>query len=70
MHFTEKEKQERLNRERINHLAFALRKRERLEQELREIDAYIATEARQYWKYRGYTAMPRIEKLRLAILGK
>jgi hypothetical protein len=40
-----------------------------LEQQLRETNALIQYEGNLYWQERGYTVMPRIEKLRAAILG-
>jgi hypothetical protein len=44
--------------------------REKLHRDLQDIDARIATLGRIYWRNRGYTVMPRIEKLRDAILGE
>jgi hypothetical protein len=70
MHETEAERQARLDRDRQKHLKYAMEKRDRLQKELQDTDEYIAHEARLYWKYRGFTVMPRIEKLRLAILGR
>ncbi len=43
--------------------------KDRLEQELRAVNANINTFGRNYWTRLGYTVMPRLEKLRAAILG-
>lgn len=58
-----------VERSRIDHLRYAISKSDRLKKELAETDAYIAAEGRLYWKARGYSVMPRIEKLRAEILG-
>ena len=63
------EKAERLDRERQGHLRYAFNKRDRLQKEIDELNAYIAAEGRLYWKHRGFSVMPRIEKLRTAILN-
>lgn len=43
--------------------------RRKLETELRETDELIKEHGRCYWLLQGYTVMPRIEKLKAAILG-
>ena len=69
MYETEAEKAEHLNRMRVEHLRDALKKRDELAKQLRNTDAYIEREGRLYWKHCGYSVMPRIERLRAAILG-
>jgi hypothetical protein len=59
-----------LQEERISHLIYAFNERDRLAKELAETDDFIAQEGRQYWKFLGYTVMPRLEKLRIAIMGE
>lgn len=56
-------------KERIAMLRQFFKRREELVSELRAIDANINVFGKSYWKHLGYTVMPRIEKLRLAILG-
>lgn len=38
--------------------------------QLRDIDDTITLLGRRYWKKRGFTVMPRLEKLRAAVLGE
>lgn len=73
MYFTETETEtERLARE-DREVEVALKvffqDQEEAERKLTEINSAITALGRKYWKYRGYTVMPRIERLRAAILG-
>jgi hypothetical protein len=53
-----------------NNLASLFRARDEAAKALTEIDRLIALDGREYWKLQGYTVMPRLEKLRIAILGE
>ena len=70
MHETEVEKQVRLQEQRKTALKHAFEVREDLVRQLADYDALIAREGRLYWKHLGFTVMPRVEKLRIAIMGE
>lgn len=52
---------------RAKHLKAAFERRDYLLRQIALEDAYINNEGRKYWNHLGYTAMPRIEKLRQAL---
>ncbi len=51
----------------IGQLTYDFNEKARLERELAHVNDRITKYGRQYWRSLGYTVMPRMEKLRIAI---
>lgn len=70
MHETEAERKARELKEISAMLRGFFLEKEKLEAQMKTIDGLIAQYGRGYWSRLGYTVMPRIEKLKAAILGE
>ena len=70
MHETQVEKNARELAECRDMLKLFFVNKDRLESELRAVNANIDAFGRGYWTRLGYSVMPRLERLRAAILGE
>jgi len=52
-----------------HNLQMLMQQQDNLRQQLLETEREIQVQAKRFWEKQGYTVMPRIERLRAAVMG-